>query len=131
VQITLGSKVPADVRLLTVSSDLRFDRSVLTGESNAVAATVECTDPNFLESRNIALQGTLCTSGSGTGVCVGLGDNTVFGRIAQQATRERPARTTLEVEILRFVLIIASLALLVALLIISELHLPGTLRESN
>ncbi len=46
VTITLGSKVPADLRLLEVSSDLRFDRSILTGESNGVAATVDCTDKN-------------------------------------------------------------------------------------
>lgn len=46
VKITLGSKVPADIRLLDVSSDLRFDRSILTGESNAVAASIEPTDPN-------------------------------------------------------------------------------------
>ena len=58
-----------------------------------------------METRNIALQGTLCIDGSGVGVCVGLGDLTVFGRIAGQATKERPARTTLEVEITRFVMI--------------------------
>lgn len=46
VQITLGSKVPADIRLLDVSSDLRFDRSILTGESNPIGATVDVTDPN-------------------------------------------------------------------------------------
>lgn len=73
-----------------------------------------------MESRNIVLQGTLCTSGSGVGVCVGLGDNTVFGRIAKQAVSERPVRTTLEVEVLHFVLVIASLAMCVALLIVSE-----------
>ncbi|KAJ7124432.1 hypothetical protein C8R44DRAFT_980707 [Mycena epipterygia] len=118
VTITLGSKVPADLRLLEVSSDLRFDRSILTGESNDVAASVDCTDKNFMESRNIALQGTLCTSGSGMGIAVGLGDGTVFGRIAKQATSERPVRTTLEVEILRFVLIIGGLAVTVAALIV-------------
>lgn len=73
-----------------------------------------------MESRNIALQGTLCTSGSGTGICVGLGDNTVFGRIAKQAARDRPGMTTLEIEIIRFVLIIAGLAFSVAVLIASE-----------
>ncbi|KAJ6599519.1 hypothetical protein B0H10DRAFT_2084333 [Mycena sp. CBHHK59/15] len=116
--ITLGSKVPADLRLLEVSSDLRFDRSILTGESNDVAAAIDCTDKNFMESRNIALQGTLCTSGSGVGIAVGLGDGTVFGRIAKQASSERPVRTTLEVEIIRFVLIIGFLALAVAILIV-------------
>ncbi|KAJ7499921.1 hypothetical protein FB451DRAFT_1015261, partial [Mycena latifolia] len=118
VAITLGSKVPADLRLLEVSSDLCFDRSILTGESTDVTATVDCTDKNFMESRNITLQGTLCTSGSGVGIAVGLGDGTVFGCIAAQASRERPARTTLEVEILRFVLIIGGLALGVAALIV-------------
>lgn len=32
VYISLGEKVPADMRLLEVSSDLQFDRSILTGE---------------------------------------------------------------------------------------------------
>jgi sodium/potassium-transporting ATPase subunit alpha len=73
-----------------------------------------------MESRNIALQGTLCTGGSALGVCVGIGDATVFGRIAKQSTKSRPARTTLEIEILRFVLIIAGLAILVAIFIVSE-----------
>lgn len=72
-----------------------------------------------MESRNIALQGTLCTSGSGIGICVGLGDNTVFGRIAKQAARDRPGMTTLEIEIIRFVLIIAGLAFAVAIIIVS------------
>ncbi|KAF8890953.1 hypothetical protein BD779DRAFT_1610703 [Infundibulicybe gibba] len=118
VTITLGSKVPADIRLIEISSDLRFDRSILTGESNAVPASLDCTDNNFMESRNIALQGTLCTNGNGKGICVALGDNTVFGRIAKQAALERPTRTTLEIEILRFVLIIASLAITVAIIIV-------------
>ncbi|TFK59554.1 calcium ATPase [Pluteus cervinus] len=117
VTISLGAKVPADVRLLDVSSDLRFDRSILTGESVPISGSVDTTDGNFMESRNIALQGTLCTSGSGIGVCVGLGDNTVFGRIAKSASRDRPGMTTLEIEILRFVLVIAGLALVVAVFI--------------
>lgn len=32
VYITLGEKIPADLRLIEVSGDLRFDRSILTGE---------------------------------------------------------------------------------------------------
>ncbi|KAF9078799.1 hypothetical protein BDP27DRAFT_1412741 [Rhodocollybia butyracea] len=118
VKITLGSKIPADLRLIEVSSDLRFDRSILTGESNAIAATRDATDINFMESHNIALQGTLCTSGSGVGICVGLGDSTVFGRIAKQATTERSKPTTIQVEILRFVMLIASMAFTVASIIV-------------
>jgi len=32
VQISMGQKVPADVKLVDISGDLRFDRSMLTGE---------------------------------------------------------------------------------------------------
>jgi sodium/potassium-transporting ATPase subunit alpha len=71
-----------------------------------------------MESRNVALQGTLCTNGSGYGVCVGLGSNTVFGQIAKESTGNRPTRTALEVEILRFVLTIASLAGTVVILVV-------------
>lgn len=46
VHVTMGCKVPADLRLVDVSSDLKFDRSILTGESNAVPATVESTNPS-------------------------------------------------------------------------------------
>ncbi len=59
-------------------------------------------------------------SGSGHGICVGLGDNTVFGRIAKQAASERLEKTTLELEILRVVLMIASTALMVTIIIISK-----------
>ncbi|KAK0207703.1 hypothetical protein IW262DRAFT_1498522 [Armillaria fumosa] len=118
VHINMGCKVPADLRLIDVSSDLKFDRSILTGESNAIPATVETTNPNFMESRNIALQGTLCVGGGGLGVCVCLGDKTVFGRIAKQAASERPRRTSLESEIRRIVLIICSMALAIDIIFV-------------
>ncbi|GAA5914981.1 hypothetical protein JCM6882_001950 [Rhodosporidiobolus microsporus] len=118
VMLKAGQKVPADMRLIDVSPDLRFDRSILTGESLPVAATLEKTDDNFLETKNIALQGTLVMEGKGVGVCVGLGDLTVFGRIAKAASSQRTIRTTLQVEIQRFVTIIASLAALVVILIV-------------
>uniref|UniRef100_A0A0W0FSB1 Cation-transporting P-type ATPase N-terminal domain-containing protein n=1 Tax=Moniliophthora roreri TaxID=221103 RepID=A0A0W0FSB1_MONRR len=118
VQISMGNKIPADIRLIKVSSDLRFDRSILTGESVPIPGSIDATSTNFMESHNIALQGTLCTNGSGLGICVGLGSKTVFGQIAQQASAGRPVRTTLEIEIFRFVMIIAGLALSVVILIV-------------
>lgn len=32
VVLSMGDRVPADIRLVQASSDLRFDRSLLTGE---------------------------------------------------------------------------------------------------
>lgn len=54
VQIRAGNKIPADLRLAETSSDLKFNRSVLTGESNAVSASIDSTSDNFLEVRVVA-----------------------------------------------------------------------------
>jgi len=46
VALTLGVKVSADLRLVVCSSDLKFDKSLLTGESEPVSGTVDSTDVN-------------------------------------------------------------------------------------
>ncbi|EMD41765.1 hypothetical protein CERSUDRAFT_90341 [Gelatoporia subvermispora B] len=117
VLISLGEKVPADLRMIEVN-DLRFDRSILTGESEPISGRVEKTDDNFLETKNIALQGTHCVNGSGVGVVIQTGNNTVFGRIAKLSSHEPTRLTTLQREILHFVFIIAGLATVVAILIV-------------
>ncbi|KLO07342.1 sodium-potassium ATPase [Schizopora paradoxa] len=118
VYIGMGQKVPADLRLINCSGDLKFDRSILTGESEPIAGRTMKTDDNFLETKNIALQGTYCVSGSGIGVVVQTGDLTVFGRIAKLSSTPSTGLTTLQREILRVVLIIASLAVMVAIFIV-------------
>lgn len=118
VYIALGGKLPADVRFLDVSADLKFDRSVLTGESEPIHAAVDGSDDNILESKNIGLQGTLCVSGSGTALVFQTGDSTVIGRIAKLSSRGGPRQTTLEKEIYGFVLVIVGFALSIALLVV-------------
>jgi len=70
VHVNLGVKVPADLRLLHVSNDLKFDRAVLTGESDAIEGSTDCTADSFLETKNIALMGTHVVNGNGVGVVV-------------------------------------------------------------
>jgi sodium/potassium-transporting ATPase subunit alpha len=96
IYVTLGNKCPADFRVLQCSGDLKFDRSVLTGESEPVSGTPENTDPNFMESRNIGMQGTHVVSGNGVGVVIQTGDNTVFGRIAKLSSTGSGGLTTLQ-----------------------------------
>lgn len=109
VYVKAGDKLPADLRFLQVSSDARFDRSILTGESVPLAAAVDSTDPNYLETRCMGLQGTHCTTGSCVGLVVNTGDRTVFGRIATLTNEPKSKMTTLEREILYFVGIITSI----------------------
>lgn len=114
-----GDKLPADIRFVDVSSDAKFDRSILTGESLPLAAVTESTDSNYLETKCIGMQGTHCTSGSGVGVVVSTGDNTVFGHIAKLTNRPSTGRTPLQKEILRFVIIIVSLMVLMNIIVIA------------
>ncbi|KAF5988503.1 K, P-type ATPase (mediates high-affinity potassium or sodium uptake) [Fusarium bulbicola] len=109
IKVKAGNKLPADIRLIEASSDVKFDRSVLTGESKPVAGTVDHTDTNYLETHNIGLQGTHCILGSCTGIVVATGDRTVFGRIASLTNEPKVQMTTLEKEVLNFVVIIASI----------------------
>lgn len=118
LKINIGDKVPADTRLLTTSGDLRFDRSMLTGESEEIEGATDMTDDNYLESRNIALMGTIVTNGSATGLVVLTGSNTVMGRIAKATNAVKDVPTLIQREIYRFVKIIIVLTAFLATLIL-------------
>ncbi|ETI22497.1 hypothetical protein G647_06572 [Cladophialophora carrionii CBS 160.54] len=114
-----GDKLPADVRFIDVSMDAKFDRSILTGESLPLGAVTESPEPNYLETRCIGMQGTHCTSGSGVGIVVSTGDSTVFGHIAKLTSTPSTARTTLQKEVLRFVIIIVGLMILMNIIVVA------------
>ncbi|GLB08300.1 hypothetical protein AtubIFM57258_004188 [Aspergillus tubingensis] len=118
VHLKAGNKLPADVRLVEVSNDVCFDRSILTGESLPVNGTVDSTDDNYLETHCIGLQGTHCVTGSAVGVVVSTGDSTVFGRIAKLTSEPKKGLTTLEKEVLRFVLLIVLIMLTMIIIVI-------------
>ncbi|KAJ4302007.1 hypothetical protein N0V88_002138 [Collariella sp. IMI 366227] len=116
--IKAGNKIPADVRFTEVSSDAKFDRSILTGESVPLSATVDATDKNYLETKNIGLQGTHCSSGTCTGVVVATGSRTVFGRIAKLTNEPKKGLTPIEREVLNFVLLICAIMFTVIVLVV-------------
>ncbi|KAK9374316.1 uncharacterized protein V1513DRAFT_415702 [Lipomyces chichibuensis] len=113
-----GSKLPADIRFIEISSDTKFDRSILTGESIPWPATVDSTNNNYLETRCIGLQGTFCSSGSGVGVVVATGDRTVFGRIAKLASQPTTGMTTLQKEVYLFCIVICTLMLIMIVVVL-------------
>lgn len=64
------------------------------------------------------MQGTHCIAGSGVGICILTGDNTVFGKIAKLSSKRRTGMTTLQKEILRFVLVLVSAIAFVSITVI-------------
>lgn len=76
-----------------------------------IAGTIDSTDDNYLETHCIGMQGTHCMSGTGVGIVVATGDQTVFGCIAKLTNQPSTGRTTLEKEIFRFIALIVSLML--------------------
>lgn len=119
LRITIGNKLPADVRFVEVSSDARFDRSILTGETVPLLASVDSTDSNYLETACIGLAGTHCVSGSAWGLILETGDRTVFGRIAKLTSTPKKGLTPLQKEILIFVLFIVCLMLTMVVIVIA------------
>lgn len=93
-------------------------RLTISGESEPVHPTVECTEDNYLETNNIGMQGTHCISGSCLGVCVATGDSTIFGRIAKLTADPKTGMTPLQKEIFRFIMIISTFITCVVILIV-------------
>ena len=58
-----GDKVPADGRLIETNS-LKVDHSTITGEAEPQLRSLECTNSNILESRNMVFSGMLVQSGN-------------------------------------------------------------------
>lgn len=111
VMLSMGDRVPADMRIVQVSSDLKFDRSLLTGESDPVPGSIHFTSQNALETRNIALSSTFVVQGTCTGVVFAIGDKTIMGRIVAMSGETKFKLTTIQKEIWFFTKIVSAVAL--------------------
>mgnify|MGYP002359283465 FL=1 len=59
----MGDRIPADIWIISCD-EMWVDNSSLTGESEPLTRSSECTDPEkILETKNVAFFGTLCTNG--------------------------------------------------------------------
>src|SRR5262245_13135004 len=116
VALRIGDIVPADIRLLQ-ADQLECDKSVLTGESlpvsKDVAPVVGRADADL---SSCVFMGTIVQQGSGRGVVVGTGASTSFGRIAS-GLADRPPETGFQVGLRKFSKLLATIALVVAILV--------------
>eukprot|EP00049_Salpingoeca_infusionum_P016487 m.337439 g.337439 ORF g.337439 m.337439 type:complete len:1105 (+) comp16082_c0_seq7:416-3730(+) len=109
VRVKSGDRIPADLRLIE-SSSFKVDNSSLTGEAEPQKRDEVSSDPNPLESGNIAFYSTNCVEGSATGVVILCGDKTVLGRIAGLASGVDSGPTPIAIEIEHFIHIITAVA---------------------
>lgn len=119
LRITIGNKLPADVRFIEVSPDARFDRSILTGETVPLLGSVDSTDDNYLETACIGMAGTHCVAGNAWGLVLSTGDQTVFGRIAKLTSAPKQGLTPLQKEIYIFVACIVCVMLTMIIVVIA------------
>ncbi len=96
VLLEVGSRVPADVRLVGVRS-LRIEEAALTGESSPVGKRVDpvAADAPLADRRSMAYSGTSVVNGSGRGIVVATGEDTEVGHIGSLVRETRTVSTPL------------------------------------
>jgi sodium/potassium-transporting ATPase subunit alpha len=115
VFIRMGNKTPADI-LVFSASDCNVDNSSLTGESEPQERTKDNDKENPLEASNLMFNSTLVVSGEAYGIVIRTGDSTVLGQIAHLTAGEEKTTSPLSREIDNFVKMIATVAILTAII---------------
>jgi Mg2+-importing ATPase len=131
VTVRLGEIVPADLRLFDVTG-LECDESVLTGESLPVEKSAEPVPAGsaLAELTSCALMGTVVHAGEATGVVVGTGARTEFGRIAAGLGARQP-ETEFQIGLRRFSMLLLQVAsVLIVLIFVANLLLARPLIDA-
>ena len=94
IHIREGNIIPADARLLRVSS-LRVECASLTGEAVPLAGNTDPSPPKMsaIEARCLVFSGSICLQGSAEAIVLRTGDHTMIGRIAAVTTGIRSGPT--------------------------------------
>uniref|UniRef100_A0A7E4UZ87 Calcium-transporting ATPase n=1 Tax=Panagrellus redivivus TaxID=6233 RepID=A0A7E4UZ87_PANRE len=99
VTLTVGDRVPADVRLIE-TIDLQINESSFTGETeprHKHAMPLQAPSASGIEHLdNIAFMGTLICSGRGQGIVVGTGANSKFGEVFTMMNSVEAPKTPLQ-----------------------------------
>ena len=89
VEIKAGDEIPADLRIIQTDG-IKVDISSLTGESEPQQLHGDVADSEMLfEANNIAFAMTTCVEGSGRGIVIRCGPDTVSGKVMELAVRIR------------------------------------------
>jgi len=96
ILLSAGDMIPADMRIIN-AKDLFISQSSLTGESEPVEkfSTTFEEDKSVTDYNNLAFMGSNVISGSGVGVVIATGSNTIFGTIVKTLD-DKKVQTTFE-----------------------------------
>lgn len=123
VVLSPGERIPADLRL-SRAADLRVSQSALTGESAIIkktARSVNETDKSIsIQLDNCVFKGSVVTSGTGEGVAIAVGKDTMYGSydtnpFKRDAGFERGTNSIAKVMI-RFIAILVPIVFLVSVI---------------
>ncbi|MFD1171980.1 cation-translocating P-type ATPase [Oceanobacillus picturae] len=120
VKVSSGDRIPADIRIVK-SSGMETEESTLTGESLPVMKHATAITRDQLEAQdqvNMGFMGTLVTRGSGIGIVVGTGMNTVMGQIASLMANTKKVMTPLERKLAELGKILIVVALFLTALVV-------------
>ncbi len=89
IHLSAGDMIPADLRILD-AKDLFINQASLTGESDPIEKLPDVMpeSDSITDYHNIAFMGSNVVSGSATAVAISVGDNTLFGSMAQTVQEE-------------------------------------------
>ncbi|MUK89492.1 calcium-translocating P-type ATPase, SERCA-type [Ornithinibacillus sp. L9] len=127
VKLNSGDRIPADVRIVK-ANNLETEESALTGESLPVMKHATAISRNDLDAQdqvNMGFMGTLVTRGSGVGIVVGTGMNTVMGQIASLMANTKKVPTPLERKLAELGKILIVVALFLTVLVVALGVLQG------
>ncbi|WP_087972965.1 cation-translocating P-type ATPase [Oceanobacillus rekensis] len=119
VKVNSGDRIPADIRIVK-STSMETEESALTGESLPVskhATGIQKDNLDVQDQTNMGFMGTLVTRGSGVGIVVGTGMNTVMGQIASLMANTKKTITPLEMKLAQLGKILIVVALLLTVLV--------------
>ncbi|CAI5458882.1 unnamed protein product [Closterium sp. Yama58-4] len=100
VEVSVGGKVPADLRVLSLlSTQLRADQSILTGESGSVSKTKRATRSAaavYQDKTCILFSGTVVTVGRVRAIVIATGGRTAIGKIRDAISESADEMTPLK-----------------------------------
>lgn len=100
VEVAVGDKIPADIRLTTIfSTTLRIDQALLTGESVSVIKHTDAIPDNRAvnqDKKNLLFSGTNIAAGKCRGIVIGTGLMTEIGKIQKNLSETEEEKTPLQ-----------------------------------